>query len=129
MRAMIRPGKSTSFRKIYFLFIFGALLFGSANLAAQPTQGDQSLEVMRTFTDKPAGEETGVVKIADKKRHQILFVMGVFLLVGVLTTASLGIAMVLFGKRVFVAHMIFAGITSFLAIAHSIVAIVWFFPY
>lgn len=129
MCAMIRPMKSAGFRKIYFLFVFSVLLFGSMNIMAQTTQGDQSLEVMRTFTDKPADETTGVVKIADKKRHQILFIMGVLLLIGVLTTASLGIAMVLFGKQVFVAHMIFAGITSFLAIAHSIVAIVWFFPY
>jgi len=36
--------------------------------------------------------------------------------------------MVVFAKPVFVAHMIFAGFSLTLAIAHAIVAIVWFFP-
>jgi hypothetical protein len=37
--------------------------------------------------------------------------------------------MALYGKRVFVAHMIFAGFSVTLAIVHSIVAVVWFFPF
>lgn len=125
MGALIELKKSTGFRKIYFLCIAGALFLGCSFFTAQ---ADESLEVMRAFTEQPV-EVSDEVKIADKKKHQILFVMGIFLLIGILTTAALGIAMVLFGKQVFVAHMVFAGISSFLAVAHAVVAVVWFFPY
>jgi hypothetical protein len=55
--------------------------------------------------------------------------MGAALLIFIIVTAALGIAMAIYGKRVFVAHMIFAGFSVTLAIAHSVVAIVWFFPF
>jgi hypothetical protein len=41
----------------------------------------------------------------------------------------LGVSMVAFGKQVFLAHMIFAGVSVFLAIVHAVTAIVWFFPF
>lgn len=68
-------------------------------------------------------------KISDERKHQILFMMGVLLLVLVLTTASLGIAMGIYAKPVFVAHMVSAGLTTTLAVAHAIVAMVWFSPF
>jgi len=46
-----------------------------------------------------------------------------------LTTGGLGVAMVVYGKQVFVIHMIFAGLTMTLAVIHAIVGMVWFFPY
>lgn len=66
---------------------------------------------------------------ADKWKHEILFVMGVILLILILSTTSLGIAMAMYGKQVFVAHMISAGLTVFLAVAHAVTSIVWFYPY
>lgn len=111
--------------KFFTLLVFVVLFSGSVNALAQPDEGS---EVLRGFTDK-ALVESDAVKIADKKKHQILFIMGAFLLVGVLATAGLGIAMVVYGKQVFIAHMIGAGFTVFLSVAHAVTAMVWFFPY
>jgi hypothetical protein len=58
-----------------------------------------------------------------------MFAMGIALLLLVIATASLGIAMALYGKQVFVAHMVCAGMSVFLSIAHAVTAIVWFFPF
>ncbi len=111
--------------KFIKLLVFVVLFSGSVGAMAQPEQGS---DVLRGFNDK-AVVESDAVKIADQKKHQILFVMGALLLVGVLATAGLGVTMVVFGKQVFVAHMICAGFTVFLAVAHAITAMVWFFPY
>jgi hypothetical protein len=83
---------------------------------------------MQSFVNKEqtVGED---VLISDKKKHQVLFIMGIFLLIGIIGAAALGIAMAVFGKQVFVAHMVFAGFSVFLAIAHAVTAIVWFFPF
>lgn len=61
-------------------------------------------------------------------KHQILFLMGTVLLASILTTVGLGIAMAVYGKQVFVPHMLFAGLSTTLAIVHAVVAIVWFYP-
>ncbi|NOY62365.1 MAG: hypothetical protein GXP10_04285 [Gammaproteobacteria bacterium] len=65
----------------------------------------------------------------DVWKHEILFVMGVLLLTVIITTAVFGVRMAIFGADVFVPHMVLAGISVFLAVAHSVVAIVWFFPF
>ncbi len=85
-------------------------------------------EVMQSFIKKERVVSEHVL-IAEKERRQILFIMGAVLLVSILLTAGLGISMVVYGKQVFVPHMIFAGISVFLAIAHAVTAIVWFFPF
>jgi len=69
------------------------------------------------------------VKIDDQRKHTILFIMGVTLLILIIATAGLGISMVLLDKQVFVAHMITAGLTVTLAIAHAVASMVWFFPF
>lgn len=106
---------------------FGVMA-GMGNAWAQEDQVDDGLKVMQAFTELER-EESDLVKIELEKKRIIMFTMGVFLLIGVITTAGLGIAMVLFGKQVFVAHMIFAGFSVFLSIAHAVTAIVWFFPF
>jgi len=70
-----------------------------------------------------------VIKVSEKRRHEVLFLMGISLIVLLLITVALGISMVMFGKEVFVAHMLFAGLSTTLAIAHAIVAVVWFYPF
>jgi len=67
--------------------------------------------------------------IEEKRKHQILFIMGLSLLVLLLITGSLGVAMVAFDKEVFVAHMIFAGLSLTLSAVHAATAIAWFWPY
>ncbi len=64
-----------------------------------------------------------------RKKHQILFLMGLVLLISILTTVGLGIAMGVYGKQVFIPHMVMAGISTTLAIVHAVVAIVWFYPF
>lgn len=90
--------------------------------------GHSDTQVMQAFAQQQE-EEGEAVKITDQEKRLILFIMGFALLVLLLTTAMLGVAMAVYGKQVFVAHMIFAGFSVTLAIAHSIVAIVWFFPF
>jgi len=68
-------------------------------------------------------------KIDLERKHQILFLMGITLLVLLLITGTLGIAMVAFDKDVFLPHMIFAGMSLTLAIVHSATAIAWFWPW
>ena len=112
-------------RKFGYIFLVGVCLMVGGQAVAQQEQAE---EVIHAFTSKEH-VESDVVKISDKKKHTILFAMGFALLIFVVVTAALGISMVLFGKQVFVAHMIFAGFSVFLSIAHAVVAIVWFFPF
>jgi hypothetical protein len=92
----------------------------------KPAAGDSPAQVMEAFTK--ADSERPRYEISDHRKQQIMFIMGIALLIFIITTVSLGVAMVVFAKPVFVAHMIFAGFSLTLAIAHAIVAIVWFFP-
>lgn len=110
---------------LWLAVLLAAVALPSPGAFAQAAGGDQSFEVMREFTeqDRTAGE------IEEQRKHQILFYMGAVLLVSIITTAWLGISMVIFGKQVFVAHMIFAGISVSLSIVHAVTAIVWFFPF
>ncbi len=95
-------------------------------VAAAPATND--LAVMEAFNRQQV-ELGEAVRIDDERKHQILFIMGIALLVLIVLTAAYGIAMAIYGKQVFVPHMILAGLTVTLAIAHSVVAIVWFFPF
>lgn len=69
------------------------------------------------------------VKISEKRKHTVLFIMGAALLALIIGTAILGVTMVVSGKQLFVAHMIMAGLTVTLAIAHAVASTVWFFPF
>lgn len=112
-------------------FLPFALLACLAALHPGPARAagvDESFDVMREFTEQ-GREVSDIVAISERRKHQILFFMGVVLLIAIISTAWLGIAMVIFGKQVFVAHMIFAGISVFLSIVHAVTAIVWFFPF
>ena len=94
--------------------------------------GDQSeggVSVMQSFNKEQNHTLDQVIAISEHEKQVIMFIMGASLLIAVITTASLGIAMVLHGKEVFLAHMVSAGISVFLAIAHAVVAVVWFFPF
>ena len=111
------------------LLLFGLSKLSFAQQAQESTiSNSDTTGIMTSFTEKE--EALGdAVAISDKRKHQVLFIMGIFLLIFIFTTAILGLRMVLFGKEVFVAHMIFAGGSVFLATAHAVTAIVWFFPF
>jgi uncharacterized membrane protein len=97
--------------------------------AENTTSADNPAQVMEAFTkadnERSKRDERD---ISDHRKQQIMFIMGIALLIFIVITVSLGVAMVVFAKPVFVAHMIFAGFSLTLAVAHAIVAIVWFFP-
>ncbi|MDH5300287.1 MAG: hypothetical protein OEW58_02865 [Gammaproteobacteria bacterium] len=90
--------------------------------ASDETRVMQSFNAAANASDVASFDET-------REQHEVLFIMGVILLVLIFLTAGFGLAMVLSDKKVFVYHMIFAGATVFLSLAHAVAAVVWFFPY
>lgn len=104
------------------------LLVSPMALAQEQQNVDDSLEVMEVFKQDVLERHAGT-ELADETKHQILFYMGIALLVLLCTTAYLGVSMVVFNQEVFVKHMISAGLTVTLGLAHAVVAIVWFFPF
>ena len=87
-----------------------------------------SASVIGSFaTDK--SEKSELVQIEDKTKRLVMFVMGVPLLILIFVTAALGVAMGVYGKQVFVPHMICAGFSLTLALGHAVVGIVWFYPF
>ncbi len=136
------PGMIDRFsRRLFPMLMFLALLCllpGQQALAADAAspaaagpiakpQVSSAGSVMQKFAgdDEVAPER----KIDTKRKHQILFLMGISLLVLLFITGTMGVAMAAFGKDVFVAHMIFAGLSLTLAAAHAATSIAWFWPY
>jgi hypothetical protein len=95
----------------------------------QQSAGEQgSASVIQSFaSDKSAKSE--LVQIEDQTKRLVMFVMGVPLLILLLATAVLGVAMGVYGKQVFVPHMVCAGLSLTLALGHAVVGIVWFYPF
>lgn len=86
-------------------------------------------QVIQSFTSQVGDIDSEIIKIDDQRKRQIMFAMGVPLLVFIMITVGLGIAMGVFGKDVYVAHMIFAGLSLTLAMGHAVVGLVWFWPF
>jgi len=131
---MIRTtsARQSTTRLILFSWIFvltlGLYVALPVFAAESVSSNEDSGQVMQGFTDLSKEKEKSK-EMTDKKKHIILFSMGISLVLLVLTTAGLGLAMVLYQKPVFVAHMIFAGMTVTLALVHAIAAMIWFFPF
>ena len=123
-------------RLLFLLALFPMLLVMSQPSLAAPsgsarqgsTSMQQDLGAMQAFNDTHADEE-GLLKVKAKERHEILFFMGLALIITLVITVLFGLSMVLGGKQVFVWHMIFAGISVTLALAHAVTAIIWFSPF
>jgi len=113
------------------LVLMASLIVASVSLpvmAAGEQTGNDSHSVLAPFIEQE--QELGdAVAISDEEKHVILFYMGMFLLFLIITTAVIGLQMAMFGKQLFVQHMISAGFTVFLSLAHAVTAIVWFFPF
>ncbi len=110
------------------LLLCGCMLSAQTASAAPGSEPAQSSEmIMQQFAGDV--EESPERRIETKTKHQILFLMGISLLVLLLLTGTMGIAMAAFGKDVFVPHMILAGLSMTLAIVHAATSIVWFWPY
>ncbi len=102
------------------LFLLGAA-------AAEPPPENEGARVLQAFESKAA--EDAKASEADQTRRWVMFGLGAPLLILLLVTAGLGIAMGVYGKPVYLAHMICAGLSVTLAIVHAIVGIVWFRPF
>lgn len=109
-----------------FLFIILGLYVLAFPVYAEDTGQQNNTQVIQAFTSQ---EQDKRMSLEDQTKHLVMFVMGVPLLILLLVTGGLGIAMGVYGKQVFVAHMVFAGLSITLAIAHAIVGIVWFYPF
>lgn len=96
--------------------------------AEESSSSGESAQILQAFNQQHRNDERDKA-ISPKEKQQIMFLLGVVLITLVLITAGLGVAMGLYGKPVFVAHMVFAGLSVSLAIVHAIVGLVWFYPF
>lgn len=108
------------------LCIFVAPLAQAENKAPEKSNATQVIEA---FDRQQIQKVDQGVALSDQKKRQVMFFLGVPLIILLLITGALGIAMAVYGKPLFVVHMIFAGLTVTLAIAHVIVGVAWFFPF
>lgn len=115
----------------FFGMIFAAVLAVMSVFPAHAEEisnGDDSAHILQAF-NKQHREAVHEKSIPEKEKQQIMFLMGVVLFILVLITGGLGLAMGLYGKQVYVPHMLFAGLSVTMAIAHAIVGLVWFYPF
>ena len=98
------------------------------NAQQQDNKEEVSASVIQSFaTDNSAKSE--LVAVADRTKRLVMFAMGVPLLILLFATAALGVAMGVYGKQVFVPHMVCAGLSLTLALGHAVAGIVWFYPF
>ena len=113
-------------------FAVGLVFAVNVSLADTQDTAERDVEseaqIIQKFTSKD-DIESDIVTIDDKRKRQIMFAMGVPLLLFIIITVALGVAMGVFGKDVYVPHMIFAGLSLTLALGHAIVGLVWFWPF
>jgi hypothetical protein len=94
--------------------------------AFDPPPENDGARVLQTFETAAPAPTTDAT---DLTRRWVMFGLGAPLLLLLLSTAALGIAMGVYGKPVYLAHMICAGLTVTLAVVHVIVGLVWFRPF
>jgi len=118
------------------LFLLPLLVaFAQPSLAATDAKQQQSdigmqrdLSAMQQFNALHE-DEVGILKVDAKKKHEILFFMGIGLLIGLLLTVTFGLGMVLDNRPWFLWHMLSAGFSVTLALAHAVTSIIWFYPF
>ena len=106
-----------------------AVSLTSLALAGQTPQSPNGIQILEAFDRQQAEKVDAGATIDDKKKHLVMFLLGIPLLLLLLTTGAVGIAMGVFGKPLFLLHMILAGLTMSLALVHVIVGLVWFYPF
>ena len=110
------------------LAVLFSMLGANAVYAEQAQSAGEGVQILQAF-NKQHSESEHAKSISDKDKQKIMFLLGVVLLTLVLITGGLGIAMGVYGKPYFVAHMVCAGLSITLGIAHAIVGLVWFYPF
>ena len=119
------------YRWIRHLTVLLLLSFNLAPLvqAAEAPRDVNGVQVLEAFDRQQVDRVDSAAAIGDKKKHLVMFLLGIPLLILLLTTGAVGIAMGIFGKPLFLLHMILAGLTMTLALVHVIVGLVWFYPF
>ena len=112
----------------FFLAAALSMLFILPAHAEEATHEGESAQILQAFNKQHRDTERDKA-VSSQEKQQIMFLLGVVLITLVMITGGLGIAMGIYGKQVFVPHMIFAGLSMTLAVVHAIVGIVWFFPF
>jgi hypothetical protein len=118
---------------VLFSPLAGAVSAGEAESqkgSGQASEGRTStgIEVLEGFNrQQEQRRQNG--ELSDRQKRQIMFALGVPLLLLLLATAGLGVATGVYGKKMFIQHMVLAGLTITLAVAHVIVGLVWFYPF
>lgn len=101
--------------------------FARAAAEAEPVNG---VAVLEAFDHQQTQRVNQASELSDHGKRVIMFALAVPLFLLLLATAGLGIATGVYGKqRLFIPHMVCAGLTITLAIAHVIAGIVWFYPF
>ncbi len=115
-------------RLLAAFFVFGAAALAlPAGAAEEPSTETSGTQILQSFEKAAAANPQA--NATDRTRRWVMFALGAPLLILLLITGSLGIAMGVFGKPVYLAHMVCAGLSVTLAIVHAIVGIVWFRPF
>ena len=95
----------------------------------ESVSGEQAnVSVMQAFNSREV-IDSKIVTIEDETKRLIMFSLGVPLLLLLIATVILGVAMGVYGKQVFIPHMVCAGLSLTLAMGHAVVGIVWFYPF
>jgi len=94
-----------------------------------PPAAPNGTQILEEFSRQQPQRQARATTIAVHERQVIMFSIGTVLLILLVSTASVGIAVAVFGKPLFLVHMILAGLTVTVAIVHVIVGVVWFFPF
>jgi hypothetical protein len=124
---MIRGSLLTGIRMV--LLGFTLLVCNPGAQAADSAADSNGTQVLEAFDRQQVQRVNEGSAVSDHKKQVIMFAMGVPLVILLLITGGLGIAIGVYGKPLFVTHMVFAGLTMTLALVHVIVGIVWFYPF
>ncbi len=117
----------TSIRMV--LLGFTLLMCNPGAQAANGSADNNGTQVLEAFDRQQVQRVNEGSEVSDHKKQVIMFAMGLPLVILLLITGGLGIAIGVYGKPLFVTHMVFAGLTMTLALVHVIVGLVWFYPF
>lgn len=123
---LLKPQIVAMVCSIWCILSVGTVLADTEKNPESSTESEA--QIIQKFTSKD-NIESEIVTISDQRKRQVMFAMGVPLLLFIIITVSLGVAMGVFGKDVYIAHMVFAGLSLTLALGHAIVGLVWFWPF
>jgi hypothetical protein len=94
---------------------------------AEMSRGD-GVKVMEAFARQDEQQQQAGA-VAEHTKKVVMFLLGVPLVLLLIATGVMGVGMAVYGKPWFIPHMICAGLSITLALAHAVVGMVWFYPF